>query len=152
MAVSTLTLELYSVGDESTLALLRKIDTKAELRVDSNSCFWLGSVSTDHNEDLQKFLSAAEREALLELKEQNAIEVNMVYAILVQDASSIERFHLFIIQFGKGLWDDLRIVFAKPVSAPLSVVPKTKTALPRELVPEPKLELWKTFIGGFFGK
>lgn len=147
-----LNLRLHTIRDASTLDAIRQIDTQGELRVSGDSCFWVGSVSTDDRAGYDEFLNAAGRGDLLELARHNSIEDNLACAVLVRDAKSQIRFHLFIIEIREGLWTPLRVVLGQEVSEDCSVEPQAETDLPEGLVLNPKLELWKAFIGGFFGK
>lgn len=138
--------------DESTLDLIRQVDTRRELTVTADSCFWVGSISTDDKAAYDEFLSAAGRGDILELVRHNSIEDNLAYAVLVQDANSHARFHLFIIEAREGLWTPSRVVLGKEIPEDCSVLPQCDANLPEALMPSVKLDLWKSFIGGFFGK
>lgn len=146
------TLELYPMRDGSTLTLLKKIDSKSELRVSDDSCYWLGSASMNDKQALKQFLEAADDENLLELKKHVSIDDNLAYAIIVQDAKANTRFHLFIIESNSSLWRASKILFGKMLFDEYSVAVKTEKALPKHLIPQPKLELWKSFLGGVLGK
>jgi hypothetical protein len=145
-------LQLYAMRDESTLALLKAIDKQCELNINPDTCFWLGSVSCDNKIALQKFLKEAEMENLQELIKQASFDEHLAYAILVRDAYLETRFHLFVIELGQGLWTDPKFLFGKKLSMEYSVATKPSTAVPDGIVTHPKLELWKSFIGGFFRK
>lgn len=145
-------LELYPMRDESTLTLLKNIDTKSQLRMGDDSCYWLGSVSMNDKRALGQFLKAADDENLLELEKHTSMDDPLAYAILVQDAKTKTRLHLFIIQSDLGLWSASKMLFGKMLSAEYSVVVKTEEVLPEHLKPQPKLELWKSFLAGFLGK
>src|SRR5580693_9510923 len=121
-------LQLYAMRDESTLALLKRIDKQGELAIDPETCFWVGSVSCDNNVALQNFIKEAEQENLQELKKQSSIDDHIAYAILVRDARLITRFHLFVIELGQGLWTDPKFLFGKKLSMEYSVATKPSTA------------------------
>jgi hypothetical protein len=145
-------LQLYAMRDESTLALLKKMDKQRELSINPETCFWLGSVSCDNNVALQNFLKDAEQENLQELIKQASIDDHVAYAILVRDARLETQFHLFVIELGQGLWTEPKFLFGKKLSTECLVATKSSTTVPDGIVTHPKLELWKSFIGGFFRK
>ena len=147
-----LNLQLPATKDESTLALLREIDKQGELNTNPDACFWLGSVSTENKEAFQSFLKAAEEENLQELMKHSAIGANVAYAVLARDSRSETRFHLFVIESGGGLWTTPKFLLGRPLSMEYSVTTKPSTPVPDGIETHPRLELWKSFIGGFFRK
>lgn len=145
-------LQLYPKRDETTLALLKKIDTLGDLAISPETCFWLGSVSVDNTAGFQKFIKDAEQENLQELIKQASLDDHLVYAILVRDAQLETQFHLFVIELGQGLWTDPKFIFGRKLSTECSVTAKPSTTLPEWVDTNPKVEVWKSFIGGFFRK
>ena len=145
-------LELYEMGDEATRSLLRGIDKQGELNLGKGGCFWLGAVSNEDKRALHNFLKAAEEENLQDLIKQAVIADTVSYAILVQDAAVTARFHLFVIESGKGLWGPSKILVARKLSSELSVKVKPGAVVPEGFETHPKLEVWKSFIEGFFRK
>ena len=141
-----LNLQLYPIRDETALGMLRQIDARGELRVSTNSCFWLGSVSQKNETALRQFLRAAEEENLIELTKHQSFDDSIAYAILVRDVTLENRFHLFIIESGSGLWTDSRFLLGKDISQECAVEAKEETQLPVGLVPNPRAGFLKSFI------
>jgi hypothetical protein len=145
-----LKLQLHRFSDELTLELIRKADLKGELKVATGSCFWLGSVSTDDREAFRKFLTAAEAEDIAGINRQQAIDVNMAYAILVRDANLDGRFHLLLIEAKQALWTDSTVLIWKRISTELSVTPKPGPVLPEGAHAGAEIGIMETFYRWIF--
>jgi hypothetical protein len=146
-----MSLQLYPMRDESTLAWLKTIDKQCELTINPETCFWVGSVSSDNEVALRIFLNEAEQENIHELVKHASLDDSLAYAVLVRDARLDTRFHLFVIEIRAGLWTAPRLLFGRQLSMECSVTARASTAVPEGIITHPKVEVWKSLLGGFFG-
>jgi len=145
-------LTLLPVRDETTLSMIKKMDTANELRVDREDCFWLGAVSNTDRDALKTFLQAAQAGDIQELVGHASFDDSISYAILVRDACCETRFHIFVIELKGGFLDDPRIVFGKKLPSDYNVDVKPAGKVPSGMEIQPKLEVWKSFLNGVLRK
>lgn len=136
-----LTLRLHPLSDQTTLDLLRAADSKRELRIAPDSCFWLGAVSLNDETAISRFRNAVARADIQEISGFASIASDVAYAVLVRDAVSNDGYHLFVFEMRHDYLASPKIAFAKKLPAEYLIDPKPPTRLPHELTPNPRDEL-----------
>jgi hypothetical protein len=144
-----ISLQLYPMRDELTLAWLKTMDKQRELAINPETCFWAGSVSSDNAAALRTFLNEAGQENIQALAKYASLDDPLAYAVLVRDARSDTQYHLFVIEIRPGLWTEPRFLFGRKLSQECSVTARVSASVPDGMITHPKVEVWKSLFGGF---
>ena len=105
---------------------LMVIDTKHELRIEDDSCFWVGAVSIENLQGLKKFLKLLEQQNIGELCKYSQMGRATVYAVLVRDLQSATKYHLFALRASDDPDENSRFVFGAKIDKDMLVNPLGK--------------------------